>query len=768
MAFVTLETAHWNLEVWARDDAITAARERIASTFSARGCEPPPQRTRVREYDPLSGEVRTRDIDSAELMFFENRLYDFEFTFTTDQPVTVRHRRRSVEEAFRTRGRRHTASINFGNDVGWFHLELHFETPSGPRVESVSLEVHPTKLDMERDLRAIHERVDASYPLWRFSFAQSTEQRVARVTRPHERLPLLWIEQFRQLRDELDRGVRVVCNAPHQRIIESSRAVRVDSLRGRLSPRREEQVAERLLVGDTARRVQQSTRTLTVDTPENRFVRDVLERCDREIGRFSQRVDDAARRDGGAISESARRELDGWRSAVRDRLAHGLFRAVSSSRALLGESQVLHQRAGYAGVYRVWQQLQMYFEVLGRDASISMKTVAELYEVWCLLALRETLRALGFEEEERDRPRLDARGPEVLLGADGMGAAFCFQRGTTRVRLAHEPVYRRYSDRLRDRETLSWLSEQRPDFVLEATFGNGERLLWVFDAKYRVQRRDESSDERDRAPDDAINQMHRYRDAIVRCERASEDPPRLSRPVVGAFVLFPGWFPEDAQSGSKRNPYQDAIDAVGIGAFPLLPGQKNPWLHTFLESQLCPVESTIAATTPDAQLAQHATRIVTSGLRARRDADLVFIAHAAAPQGRSPEYVNAFKTGEARWFHVYDVALERGRLTAAMMADVTRCAVAVRGDDGYELRHIYDVRSIRRVDRREITPAQSGTATPAREGLCWLFELGAPVTRSPPLRVPRRPRYTAHVATWERLLSARTWSDLDDRYSPPR
>lgn len=768
MASFVIETAHWSLEVWARDDAVNAARERISGTFEARGNALPPQRIRARACDALGGEVRARDIDLSELIFFENRLYDFEFTLAIDEPVTVRHRRRSVEEAFRARSRRLTASINFGNDVGWFHLELHFETVSGTRVESVSFEVHPTKLDMERDLREIHTTIDAHYPLWRFSFAQSTEQSVERVRRPHERLPLLWIEHFRQLRDELDRNVRLLCDAPHQRIVESSRAVRIDSLRGRLSPRREEQVAELLLVGDSARRVQQSTRTLTVDTPENRFVRGVLERCDREIARFSQRIDEAARRDGDTISDSARAELDRWRSTVRNRLAHRLFRSVSSSRALLGESQVLHQRAGYAGVYRVWQQLQMYFEALGRDASISMKTVAELYEVWCLIALRDVLVALGFEEDRRAQPRLDARGTEVLLGVDGMGAAFCFQRGSTRVRLAHEPVYRRYSDRLRDRETLSWLSEQRPDFVLEATFGNGERLLWVFDAKYRVQRSEKSPDEGDRAPDDAINQMHRYRDAIVRCERASEEPPRLSRPVVGAFALFPGWFPTEEQSEPHRNPYQDAIEAVGIGAFPLLPGQKNPWLEAFLRSQLCPDETASSVTAPDAQLAQRATRIVTTGLRARRDADLVFIAHVATAKGRSAEYIGAFSKGAAKWFHIYELALERGRLTLAMMADVTRCAVAVTGDDASELRHIYDVRSIRRVARHEITPEQSGTTTPAREGLCWLFELGAASRLSPPLRYPREPRYTAHVATFARLSSARTWSDLDDRYPPPR
>ena len=57
---------------------------------------------------------------------------------------------------------------------------------------------------------------------------------------------------------------------------------------------------------------------------------------------------------------------------------------------------------------------------------------------------------------------------------------------------------------------------QRPDIVLKITkndLKDNYVLTYLFDAKYRLQ-----SDDKDSAPDlppeDAINQMHRYRDAI--------------------------------------------------------------------------------------------------------------------------------------------------------------------------------------------------------------------------------------------------------------
>ena len=45
--------------------------------------------------------------------------------------------------------------------------------------------------------------------------------------------------------------------------------------------------------------------------------------------------------------------------------------------------------------------------------------------------------------------------------------------------------------------------------------------------------------EYDHIPDDAINQMHRYRDALIHLEKADDGITEKSRPVVGAFVLYP-------------------------------------------------------------------------------------------------------------------------------------------------------------------------------------------------------------------------------------
>lgn len=94
-------------------------------------------------------------------------------------------------------------------------------------------------------------------------------------------------------------------------------------------------------------------------------------------------------------------------------------------------------------------------------------------------------------------------------------------------------------------------------------------LTYLFDAKYRLH-----SDEKEGAPDtpppDALNQMHRYRDAIYYMDRKA-DGARPEKEVVGGYILFPG---EGGPEQVKQQPYYQAIEQVNIGAFPLRPGDE--------------------------------------------------------------------------------------------------------------------------------------------------------------------------------------------------
>ena len=106
---------------------------------------------------------------------------------------------------------------------------------------------------------------------------------------------------------------------------------------------------------------------------------------------------------------------------------------------------------------------------------------------------------------------------------------------------------------------------QKPDIVLQLTKNDllqGMKMTYLFDAKYRI---DDKEQDVDLPPDDAINQMHRYRDAIY---YKDYDAKALKKEVIGGYILFPG---DGKPSDVAVSKFYKTIKEVNIGAFPLRP-----------------------------------------------------------------------------------------------------------------------------------------------------------------------------------------------------
>lgn len=141
-------------------------------------------------------------------------------------------------------------------------------------------------------------------------------------------------------------------------------------------------------------------------------------------------------------------------------------------------------------------------------------------------------------------------------------------------------------------------TEQRPDIVLniEKKDGNQILLTYLYDAKYRVvsdSQLDKNVEQADLdemkelhggdyPPSDAINQMHRYRDAIY---YGSDRKEQSSKEIIGGYILFPGR--GDSETIAKRY-YSSSVDSVNIGAFPLLPKSKSRKEHEGHENEDSP------------------------------------------------------------------------------------------------------------------------------------------------------------------------------------
>ncbi|HCJ7265928.1 TPA: restriction endonuclease-like protein [Vibrio cholerae] len=763
-------------------------------------------------------------------LFFENTQYQFEWVFFSEVTnARLTHRSQNVNEAFRfapevktARGvvpARLTGTINTGNDVGWLRLPLTFEHNGKTQTQHIAFEVLPTKMALHQDLPAMYQAIDKVYPLWRFSLVEKTEQDAA-TSQQRRHFPLMWLANFAALRARFEQGLKVICAAPHSRLQPTVANIKAAKLKGCLPHKLAEKVKQDFANGQYDKRYAVEKKQLSVDTPENRFIKMAVSKSKRQLAEFEQKLRQSNQApERQRLSDSFLNELHSWQQPLQKVLGQSFLKEVGAYTGLSRESLVLQQKTGYSAVYRIWQELKFYLDVFGNQSSISMKSVAEIYEVWCFLCLKQILEQdLGFELVENSATKLAQNDFFEYQLKDGFAGAFRFKRsdGVT-ARLAHEPKFTKKGQSIR-----SYLVNQEPDIVLEVTLPKSadltkadsseeKQFIWLFDAKYRIKtdknRFDDNSEDiesTDYVPDDAINQMHRYRDALIRLSEPhdSKSPssgnvgqsPKKSRPVFGAFSLYPGFFDQ----ATTPNPYAAAIEEVGIGAFALLPSQNGPsqnelsqtestqtksrysghqWLLEFLQAQI--------GTAPNAQTGQNneamypvagmaerlyvqdAARIPYYGMRQVLYPDLTMTVALGGQRGRDNGYFEQFEQGTALWYHLPQSTFLQ-KFKQHIAEEIRYLALASTSDTQSSTKQIDKLWPVKRVTvlpRYAITEDQAGKKSGSAD-LYYLFELGKPLSlQTPVTNVPHRPmKNSMKLTTLTRLESVTKFTEVEKVY----
>lgn len=770
------ESEHWDLVIWTRDN--DKPKKILKAVLEERGKNLPDEE--IFFSFPLTGgetccvdenkvlvSAKSSSIKLPQPLCYENRDYEFEFTFKdsckADRDNPVIHRLSEIENSFRCSREAVRGVVNFGNNVGWFRLGIRYHKDGKEFRDFISLKVYPTKMDMKNDLDLIGKVIDEQYPLWRFSIAQKTDSILSRSHKKHESFELLWIAQFKSLADELASAVKVICRSPHSRLLPFVRSVKAERIKGRISGKLEELIAENLQEKQYNKRYRIEKRKLFYDTPENRFVKMVLFYSVKKLKMFSYRVKQFEKNpDKARLSKSFFAEIRQITLPFEKLSSEPLFREIGAHNGQMRESLVLHQRTGYAKVYRIWQQLKLYLDFFGSDASISVRSVEQLYEIWCLLEVKNLLMKLGFEEKiheyhlktaKLEKNLNDTAEQFNLVRPDGMKAV-----------LIHEPTYNG-SKKFKFDKIYSWTTTQRPDIFLEVTLPSKDKVRWVFDAKYRIDSNDKKKwpqEKIDTVPDDAVNQMHRYRDSLIYISEADEDGEiDKSRPIIGAFALYPGWFNQD----KGKNPYQESIDAVGIGAFPLLPGRDNKWLADFLKEQLGEYhkQKSYNSQKTDNLFLQESVRIPTYGMKQYRHNDLILAADISDSKGVN--YVKPFQTGVAKWYHIPESTVNNYKISRHVMREIRYCAFTVNEESGRVCRYVYPVESIVLKPRKEIDEYAGGENSAKNENKYWLIKLGKSFNVPVVLAAEKSHRsFYFRLVTFNDFLEAGLWDDIPRKY----
>lgn len=541
-------------------------------------------------FAPTSADPR----ESHFPFFFDNTDYDVWIDFGTDvRRARLLHESKAVETELveHTLGGRHILSgkINFGNDVGKDDFTLSYFVGGIEKTFSLTFHVLSTKLDYHGDWPKLISEIEREYQLLSFDCLRRTYHAFDRQPEG-DTSELIWWNLFKAEEEGLVRACKLILNRPRRRLTRRVEYLRAEQLTY-LAPQTENEFLEHKGEPEHLYRVERYD--MTNDTPENRFFKHALKTIaakHRRLGEYLKGMPD--------LSESERGKITEMDNTFRRMLANPFFRGVGPYTGMKQTSMVLQQAPGYAAIARIYAILKAAYAIHEGLLKLQTKSIDRLYEIWCFLTVKEIVKN-SFEPDvdvSFNYPTLHGKFVKNLQTGTKSRVVFRAADGTELAEVAYNPKAEEQGDHGIDENTrivtgVTTGAHERPDIVLRLTKPVGGvkdfKLTYLFDAKYRIEGRYAKSgiSTVDYPPQDAIDQLHRYRDAIYYQQRMADGSAELKKEVIGGYVLFPGnGDPLEVQKAR----FMESRKAVNIGAFPLKPGdlQNRAYLESFIKELL--------------------------------------------------------------------------------------------------------------------------------------------------------------------------------------
>ena len=240
------------------------------------------------------------------------------------------------------------------------------------------------------------------------------------------------------------------------------------------------------------------------------------------------------------MSDSKREQLWGYKNKLKKLGNHQFFKLVGRFEGLKQESLVLQNRTGYVQIYKSWIKLKRGIDLYNGVANIGTLQIWEIYELWCFVKMKRLVReVMGCKDEDVDEDKETMLNPFTSSKVEHIVKFWYPDTNKTGdyVTLHYQHTYNRHKDEMHTATT-----EQRPDIVLNIEkVRENITLTYLYDAKYRVADDNDVNNDKGTLADypmpDAINQMHRYRDAIYYGSNYQE---HIAKEIIGGYILFPG------------------------------------------------------------------------------------------------------------------------------------------------------------------------------------------------------------------------------------
>lgn len=458
--------------------------------------------------------------------------------------------------------RRHILAgfINYKNEIGRSEIQIIYKVDKETRAFRFGFEVLSTKLDYHEHWRTIVEDIEREYRMLSLDYMRRTFHGFS-PDQNGEHPDIVWWSVFEGEQQKFIKACKSIIDRPRHRLHGEEVYLRADKLKQ--TPHNiENRLAEHRKEPAYLYRVEQHI--LSNDTQENRFLKFALHQISKRYEDLRQRIE-AVKTASGTMKAAMLTTSE----TLKRLQHHPFFRTIGRFKGISQESMVLQKATGYSQVYRTWNLLRRAYSLNDGLYRLQTKDIATLYEIWCFIEVSHIVKAqLHLDDEDVEhRNRMEMNGIFSWELGKGEHSRILFRKdGVELAELVYNPKNAdKENDNVGMKDLVVPTVPQKPDIVLQLTKNDlqqGMKMTYLFDAKYRIDGKDKGVDV---PPEDAINQMHRYRDAIY---YKDYDANALKKEVIGGYILFPGDGEPNDVAVSK---FYTTIKEVNIGAFPLRP-----------------------------------------------------------------------------------------------------------------------------------------------------------------------------------------------------
>lgn len=522
---------------------------------------------------------------------FEETNYRLFLKSNSKAPVSIQHADPMTCAALliEDEGRINTGIINFRSNVGLTRFTVLVDNK--PEFE-FEIEVFPTKLDYKSDYELMLAETrwhiaDLVFEYLRptFKFANPSKQK-----EPDE---FSWIFILRKFIEQLEFAARYIAHNPARALISEHHLTAVEKIR-RIDSSVRRAVHRRAGTGDISRfgdielreKIPHRITSFTLDTPEHRWIAHQLHSLRDRLRVLTEQVSTSKtwRQNKAEKNSGESRKI-----VILDDLAdlsrriHGLeklapFETAKAAPPTGYASLQLMSAPGYKECYQILTLLRYGLTLDFGILQLSLKEISLLYEYWCFLTLVSMIaHETGTKVPVREIIQSKQSGLAIALTkGEESNVPFSLPDGR-KITVTYNKKFALDDD--------SILIPQKPDMMVTLEGNDWPKLRLLLDTKYRI-RCDDSILELYKSPgpdQDAINSLHRYRDAILEIEKIGQDQ-KPKRTVIQAAAIFPYRDPDGSYSDSRL---WRGLEKIGIGAIPLVPTEKRYlqiWLSTLLHS----------------------------------------------------------------------------------------------------------------------------------------------------------------------------------------